>query len=173
MQATAIRFGLFGAFVLIVINLFTEAVLGSDPENFQIGEVIGYAAIVLSMSLIYFSIRRCRDRIYGGAIGFGRAIVVGLATDLVASVLYGAFMIYYFKSWSPQFLGEYLEYYRGRIRDSGLPAEEIARQLSDLDGSVDFLLDPYLQAGVMFATVFVIGAFISLVSALLVRRRRA
>ena len=40
-------------------------------------------SIVLSTSLIYFAVRRYRDRVLGGGIRFGKALLTGLFTDFV------------------------------------------------------------------------------------------
>lgn len=164
MNTFAIKFGALAGGLLIGFSVVSQLILGTDPSHFEIAEIAGYAGIILSMSMIYVAVKKCRQDA-AGQLGFSRALLVGLATDLVASVMYGLFMLYYFMSLSPEFLQVYLDYYRGKIQASGASAEQVASELAALEANAALFTNPYFQSMVMFLTVFAIGAVIALISA--------
>ena len=168
-------YGLGAGAALIGLTIINEIVLGlgRNPQTLRLAEVVGYGSIVLSTSLIYFAVRRYRDTVLGGGIRFGRALLTGLFTDLVASALYGSFMVAYFRWIAPDFPAQYMEMAKSRLRASSLSAEEVALRIAEMDAQAALYLDPWFQGLVMFATVFVIGAVVALVSAALLRRAAA
>ena len=168
MKNVSVKFGAIAGGLLIGFSLVSQAILGTDTSNFEVAEVAGYAGILLSMAMIYVAVRKYRQDA-SGQIGFVQALVVGLVTDLIASVIYGLFMLYYFMSLSPEFLEIYMDYYRGQIESSGASAEQIAGELAALEAHAGLFTNPYFQSLVMFLTVFAIGAAIALISAWILR----
>jgi uncharacterized membrane protein len=173
MHKILLRFGLIAGVFLIGFNQVGEWIIKPTMDNYQLGERVGYLGILLAMSLIFFAVRKCRNLNNDRALGFSTAFGMGLVTDLVASALYGLYMIYYFASLSPEFLASYLVFARNQVRESGLPAEEIAAQLADLDANAGLYTNPYYQGLVMFATVFMVGALVSLLTAIVLKKRES
>lgn len=60
---------------------------GPPPQN---GMLIGFALMLAALSLVFFAIRRRRDRVLGGHIDFWPAFVLGVAISVVASLVYAA-----------------------------------------------------------------------------------
>lgn len=63
-------------------------------------------------------------------------------------------------------------YYAQELRQSGLPPEELAKQLAEMESWRPWMTNPLLQGGVMAATVFPIGVVESLIGAAILRWRR-
>ncbi|GJM08210.1 MAG: hypothetical protein DHS20C11_04860 [Lysobacteraceae bacterium] len=168
MKNTAIKFGAIAGGLLVGFSLVSQAILGTDTSSFEVAEIAGYAGILLSMSVIYLVVKKYRHEV-AGPVGFAQALLVGLVTDLIASILYGLFMLYYFMSLSPEFLKVYMDYYRGQIETSGASPEQIASELAALEANAGLFTNPYFQSMVMFLTVFAIGAVIALISAWILR----
>ena len=56
-----------------------------NPDN---GMLVGYATMVIALSLIFFGVKSYRDTYLNGSISFGKALVVGLWISLVAAIIY-------------------------------------------------------------------------------------
>jgi hypothetical protein len=164
------KYGIISGLVLVVFTWAGDLIFGLKPENFEIQEVYGYASMVLGLSVIFFGVRRYRDELEGGNISFGKALTIGVLTDLVTSIIYGVYMMIYLRWISPDFLQTYAEFYRDKVANSGLPAAEIASQLAELDANMGLYLDANFNSFLMFATVFLIGAVVALASAAILRR---
>ena len=165
------KYGIISGLLLVGLTWAGELFFGLDPENFGSQEIYGYASMVLGLSVIFFGVRRHRDELEGGMISFGQAFRIGILTDLVTSFIYFIYMMIYFRWISPEFMQVYSEFYRENIANSGLPADEIARQLAEMDANMGLYLDPNFNSVLMFATVFLLGALVSLVSAAILRRK--
>jgi hypothetical protein len=167
---TIFKFGIISGLLLVVFTWAGELIFGLNPENFNKQEIYGYASMILGLSVIFFGVRRYRDELEGGSIGFAKAFKVGVLTDLVTSVIYFIYMMIYYRWISPDFMQIYSEFYREKIATSGLPADEIARQLADMDANMALYMNPNFNSFVMFATVFLIGFLVALISAAILRR---
>lgn len=165
------KFGLLaGAILLIWVT--SEWLLGRDidPQYFSSGEKIGYTIMVLAMGLIFFAIKQVRDKELGGTLSFGKGLTIGTVTNLIASTIFGLFNIVYLRLLSPDFLSIYNQHFRQGIVNSKLPQVEIDAQLAQLDASKELYLNPEFNAFIMFATVFLIGLAVTLISATVLRK---
>src|ERR1041385_902667 len=72
---------LIGAFFAVTMTLANKGSLGHS-------EVIGYTAMLLAFTLVFFGIRTYREQQGGGTITFGRAFKVGILIPLVTCSMY-------------------------------------------------------------------------------------
>src|SRR5579872_1258831 len=77
--------GLIICVLMVVVGLGT-----SDHGDYSLSVVLGYATMIVALSMVFFGIRQYRDAYSGGAIKFGRAFLIGLYITLIASVFYVA-----------------------------------------------------------------------------------
>jgi Protein of unknown function (DUF4199) len=128
--------------------------------------VIGYTTIVLSFMLVFFGIRSYRENIGGGTITFGRAFAVGILITLISSVLYVVtWEIMYFGV--PSFGEKFMTMCVAHIKNSGASPEAIQTHLNQLK----YLDNPFINAALTFTEPFPVGLIITLVSALILRRK--
>lgn len=148
MQSTIKKFGFYatisGGLLFLVSLLFLEKLsLGTS-------EVLGYATILIALSFVFFGIKHYRDKENDGLVSFGKALTIGILISLLAAVAFAIIDYLYTAVINPDFIAEYVE----RTGET-----EYA------DASSLFL------AFFMFATVFIIGFIISLLSALILQRK--
>jgi hypothetical protein len=165
------RFGLIAALLLSILLLAPYLVFGARPEWMKIGEVIGYASMLLCLSATYFAMRREQRR--RGSLRFGHALGIGAGVSAIAGVGFGAATWIFYLMVGDALPEALLAFYADQIRNSGAGVDVIARQLQELEGMRPFFFNLPLQAAVMAATVFVIGLIESLVGAWLVSRVQA
>ena len=166
-----LKYGTISGLLLVVFTWAGDLFFGLNPETFDTQEVYGYGSMVLGLSVIFFGMRRYRDELEGGTISFGKAFKIGLLTDLVTSSIFFIYMMIYFRWIQPDFMQTYFDFFREKISNSSLPADEISRQLADLDANLALYMDPNFNSILMFVTVFLIGVVVSLASAAILRSK--
>lgn len=168
MIRTVIRYGLFG--LLAGFLLFGGGFLiGTDlPATAQ--EAVGYGAMALALSFVYFGIKHYRDVINRDAISFSKALLIGGLISLLVGLGVGIADYIYTTVINPDFAQDYLDTslknYEAISSGTELEAKkiELEQQMNDY-GSSGFM------ASLMFITVLIIGVIISLVSAFLLQRK--
>lgn len=166
MKASIVKYGFFSGVVVVLIPLIGHWVLGTDPDNYRMGEVIGYSAIVLSMLLIFIAVNEYKKSSPAQLIGFGNIFLIGLGISCIAGVMFGIYNWVFVTYLSPEFMDQYFAYYIENIKNSGAPPSEITQQITQLETEKEFFMNPLVSSAVMFFTVFGIGFIVSIISAL-------
>lgn len=152
MKTTVGKFGLYGlvlAFVLFLGGLYFG--MGMD---FSTQELIGYVTILLSLTFVFFGIKHFRDKVNGGKLRLRKGVMIGLLIAAMTALGIAFADLIYTTLINPDFFEEYeaimrKEGYKGAIPDYG----------------------SVIMAFVMFLTVMIMGLFISLLSAFVLKRK--
>lgn len=132
-------------------------------------EWLGYLIMFIVFSTIYVAIRKYRDQELGGVISFTKALLIGLGISSVAGVIYVAVWEYYSSLSGHEFIDTYVASMSESIRASGESAEEIARQIAELEAMGERYRNPLFRLPMTFLEVFPPGVLVSLGSALALR----
>ncbi len=101
--------------------------------------------MVLSFLLVFFGVRKYRDTVGGGAIGFGKAFQVGLLISLVTCAMYVVgWEITYF-NFFPHFLDGYNAHVLANLRAGGASEAAIQAKAVQLAELRQALPEPALQ----------------------------
>ena len=165
MKKTVLTFGLISGVIMAALMFatlpFTDSAWLQAHSMF-----IGYTTMVLSFMLVFFGIRSYRENIGGGTVTFGRAFGVGILITLISSVLYViAWEIMYFGI--PSFGERFMAMCVAHIKSSGASPEAIQTELNQLK----YLNNPFINAAMTFVEPFPVGLIISLISALILRKK--
>lgn len=173
MTRPSLKFGLLAGIIMAVIFFLPFVIFkGQDLYNFfLVGEIIGYSTMILSMLFVFFGIRSYRDVELGGVISFGKAFVTGLSITLVASVIFGLFTIALYTIISPNLGNEMIEFYKRSIMESGQPQQIIDKQIAEMESNRGLYNNAAFNGFLMFATVFLIGAVVALISSFILKRK--
>lgn len=169
MKSTLLRFGSYAFLTAMLLFFFALYFLGNLDYSTQ--EILGYLSMVISLLFIYPSIKYFRDSENNGSVSFGKAFLLGLIIAVLAGIGF-AIIDYLFTAFiNPDFLQEYMTHQFTEMQKSLSPEEfeiqkEILQQQMEAYGSSGFM------AFLMFATVVLIGIPISLISALLLHRKK-
>ncbi len=168
MKNAVIKYGIYALISGFV--LFGLPFLFGMGVDFDYGEFVGYTSMVLSLLFVYFGIKHVRDKVNGGKLTLGKAIVIGILISLFSAVGIAFFDYIYTSQINPDFSSEYLEYSIKNMEATLSPAElkvksaELTQQMKDY-GSPGFM------ATMMFTTVMILGFIISLISGLILQRK--
>lgn len=170
MKHVLLRYGLISALILIGINVAVLLVLGiPGPDDYALGEVVGYSAIFIALVPVFFGIKHYRDEVGGGAISFWRGIGVGVAIAILPSVAFAIYNLVYVEVIDPDFGEKYMQYALDSAR-AEMPADEFDRYATQLEAQSAVLTDPLIQTVVMLLTVFLIGLAVAILSSIILRR---
>ncbi|HEX5964858.1 MAG TPA: DUF4199 domain-containing protein [Pyrinomonadaceae bacterium] len=170
MKKIVLTFGLISGAISAALMMGTVRFI--DQIGFDRGVIVGYTAIVLSFLLVFFGIRSYRENVGNGYISFGRAFQVGILIALISSIIYVLTWEIVFHNWLYDFPEKYTSYVIEKARASGASADDIARQTNDMNSLWASYRGSFLvRAAYTFLEPFPVGLLITLVSALILKRR--
>ncbi|TDF34630.1 DUF4199 domain-containing protein [Alteromonadaceae bacterium M269] len=169
MKNTILKFGVLYGLSLLVGFIASYLVLGDSPDNYSRSEVVGYTIMLLSSVAVIYGIKDYKENYNGGTLTFGKGIVIGSAISAIAGLFFGLYMMFYLIWLNPTFTETYMDYSEQKIRQSGASEEVIQAQLQELQAYSDFMNNDFLQSSVMFATVFMIGLLVTIISSAAMR----
>jgi hypothetical protein len=166
MKNIIIKKGLYSAALLIMINLLSLLIIGTDPSNYGIGEIIGYSAIVLSLGFVILGIRQY-NLLYDDS-NFLKNMAIGSGISFFPSLWFGVYNIVYVKWIDPDFMKNYTNYSLENMKTSMSAAQfEVAKAKMIEDLAIFENL--YFQFFIMFMTVFIIGLIITVLSSMFLK----
>jgi hypothetical protein len=132
----------------------------------------GYLVMVLALSLIFFGVKRLRDRELGGVIRFVPALLAGLGISAVAGVIYVIGWEITLAVTDFAFIDSYSSAAVEAARAKGASAADIAAIVAQMDEFRRQYANPFFRLPMTFIEIFPVGVLISLISAALLRNSR-
>jgi len=170
MKKTVLIFGLISGAVAAAMMFATLPFV--DRIGFDKGVLVGYTTIILSFLLVFFGIRSYRENIGGGTITFGRAFAVGILITLISCVCYVVAWEILYYNFMPDFADKYAAHVLEKAKAAGATAEVIQAQMDEMKKMKRILDNPLSNAAVTFLEPFPVGLLITLISALILRKRK-
>ena len=171
MQKIVLRYGVLSGVILMSLSAVMLPLCLNGVIDFDHQEILGYTTMVLSFLLVFFGVRKYRDTVGGGAIGFGKAFQVGLLISLVTCAMYViAWEVAYFNLF-PHFLDGYSAHVLAKMRAGGASEAAIQAQAAQLAELAKHYTNPLFNSAITFMEVFPVGLIVTLVSAGILRRK--
>ncbi|WP_310476804.1 DUF4199 domain-containing protein [Sandarakinorhabdus sp.] len=171
MITTITRYGLAAGFIIGSILFGTTVGFHDDIPNPVVGMAIGYAGMLLAFSMIVIAIRRHRDGVLGGVIGFWPALGLGLGISLIATVFYVLAWEAALAVTGMDFGAEYAGMMVAEAAKSG-DAAAIAKAKAAAAQFAHDYAQPLWRMGVTATEILPVGLLVSLVAAGWLSRRR-
>ena len=168
MQKTILRYGIYSAITICSLAL-AGWFLGKNLD-YSIQEIIGYTGMVVSLLFVFFGIKHYRDKENNGVVSFGKALLIGVLISLIAALAFGILDVIYIKYINPDFMAEYYSHHVEQMRTS-LSEADFKVEFEKLEAQKELFSSTTVNFLLMFATVFIIGFIISLISGLILQRR--
>lgn len=175
MKKNIIIYGLIAGVLVSVLMLLSVNYMSycNGDVDYTTSMVIGYASMLLAFSLVFVGIKNYRDKFNGGTISFGKAFKTGLMIVLIASTIYVvAWMVdYYF--FMPDFAEKYAAHNLGQLKASGASQLEIDKQTKEMADFVKMYKNPFFNALMTYTEILPVGLIVTLISALLLKKKVA
>jgi hypothetical protein len=172
MKRTVLIFGVISGVISSAMMFLTLPLIHRGTINFENGEVIGYTALFLSFLLVFFGIRSYREN-HGGAISFGRAFAVGILITLVSCAFYVASWEIIYFNFMPDFTQKYGDHMAAKMRAEGASPAMMAARKKQLEQMKALYDNPLTNAAITLVEPLPVGLVMTLISAGILRRRRA
>ena len=170
MRKKVLIFGI-GAGLIVAVPMCLM-VANSEHGSAAQSYFTGYLVMVLGLSLIFFGVKRLRDRELGGAIRFVPALLTGLGISVVASVIYVIGWEITLVVTDFAFIDSYSTAAVEAARAKGASAAEVAAVIAQMDEFRRQYANPFFRMPMTFIEIFPVGLLISLISAALLRNSR-
>lgn len=170
MKPTVFRYGIYACLALVMLGMINLFVV-IKYADYGTQEVAGYLTMLLSAIFIFPGIRHYRDKVNGGELSFGDGLKIGLLIALFPAILFGFFDLLYTEVLNPSWKEDYYNLYIQKVKDS-TPVDKLAAKLEKVEKEKELFGQPAMQFLIMAGTVFIIGAIVTIISALTLRRTR-
>lgn len=134
--------------------------------GFKSNDIVGYAALVVIFSLIFFGVRNYRNKYLEGVISFGKAFKTGTLIALVASGIYAVVWLFSYYLFVPDFLDKYISHVLKECSGAELTAK--AKEMEDFK---EMYKNPLFVILITLSEVLPVGLVVALVSALILKRK--
>ncbi|MEZ4424731.1 MAG: DUF4199 domain-containing protein [Gemmatimonadota bacterium] len=171
MRRIVLTFGLIGGGLLSAMMLL--ALPFQDRIGFDNAMIVGYTSMVLAFLMVWVGVRRYRDTVAGGTIGFGRALAVGAGITLVTTACYVATWEVIYYGFMPDFGERYGEYLLEKERAAGAPPERLEARAQELADFRDLYRNPLINIAFTFIEPLPVGLLFTLVAAGVHSRKRS
>ena len=166
-----IYFGLLAGLINILFWFLFRSLFQSQESDFNVGEILGYAAMLLALSTVFFGVKRYRDTTLGGKISFVQAFVNGLIVVLVAAAIYVIGWEIYYPNFASDFSQEYSDYLITKYESQGLSEAEILTKKEEMATWMERYESPFYRIPMTLMEILPLGMVISVVSALILKRK--
>ena len=171
MKQTVLRYGLYAVILILVLTIVHVYWLSPPNISYAAAEVAGYLTMTLAMVFVFFGIKHYRDKVNNGSLSFGEGMKIGLLIALGPALVFALFDLLYVKVLNPGWADEYYSHYIAQARKD-TPADQLPEKLQQIAEQREFWDKPHMLFLIMFATVFIIGTIVTIISALTLKRRR-
>jgi hypothetical protein len=163
--------GLIAGAIVSAMLLISSPLIQKGVIDFDHGMLIGYASMVLALSMIFFGVKTYRDQYQNGVISFGQGFKVGILIALVAAVLYGITWEIYYNTAAGDFTEFYTQHYLQNLKDEGASEVEIATARSEMESWNELYKNPFIRFATTLTEILPVGLIISLIVAAILRKR--
>ncbi|HKX84187.1 MAG TPA: DUF4199 domain-containing protein, partial [Pyrinomonadaceae bacterium] len=130
MKKVVLTFGLIAGAIVAVLVWVIAWLCDRDIISLDRAEIVGYATMLIALTMVFFGIKSYRDNYSGGCISFGKGVKVGLLISLVAALMYyGSAMVHSVANpgFDERFAAKYKESTAESMTAKGATREEIEK----------------------------------------------
>ncbi|HET9052703.1 MAG TPA: DUF4199 domain-containing protein [Cyclobacteriaceae bacterium] len=172
MKKIILIYGLIAGTILGAMLFVTAPLFDSGILNMENGMYVGYATMVIALSLVFFGVKSYRDQHQKGVISFGRAFQVGILITVAAAVLYALSWEVAYHTVSKGFSEKMSANYENEIRKNVTNETEMNEKIESTKKMMELYdSNPLVRFGFTLIEVLPVGVVITLLSAALLRRK--
>jgi Protein of unknown function (DUF4199) len=172
MRKVILTYGMIAGVIVSVMILGSLPLWNRGILNFDNGEIVGYTTIVISLSMVFFGIKSCRDYHFNGSITFWQGIKIGLLITLIASVMYALTWEFSLRSLAPDFSDKMWQHYIDNAKNESQNEAELKAAVQQVETWKEWYKNPLLRLGLMLMEIVPVGVVITIISAVILRKKQ-
>ncbi len=168
----------FGTIAGVLISAFmgtSMAMMACGPDDGDHGMgsmIMGFSAMIVSFSFVFVGIKNFRDKQNRGIITFGKAFLLGTLISLIASTMYTLTWAVEFHFFLPDFMDGYSAMQIKELQESGISGDSLETAIQEIKSTQhSYETNPFFFAMYTYMEIFPVGIIISLISALILKKR--
>jgi hypothetical protein len=110
---------------ILCANMIVMVNMMYSHTDFKGNDIVGYAAMIVLFSLIFFGVRNYRKKYLDGFISFGTAFKMGALMALVGSTMYVIAWLFFYYLFVPDFIDVYTSHVLNSCSEADLQAKTI------------------------------------------------
>jgi hypothetical protein len=161
-----------GAVVSILMLSITNYISHCEGSvDYDTSMFVGYAAMLMSFSLVFVGIRNYRNKYNLGLISFGKAFKIGILIVLIASTIYViSWLIAYF-FFMPDFMDNFAINELNKLKAEGASQLEIEKKAKEMAEFATMYKNPFFNAMMTYVEILPVGIVVTLISSLILKRK--
>lgn len=164
--------GLIAGLIVSGMMIITQPLLRDGTINYDNGMIVGYASMVIALSMIFFGIKTYRDQYENGSVSFWQAFKVGILIAMVASIMYALTWEVYYRVAAPDFMTHYTEYSLEKMKKDGATQAELSTARTELEEWGVLYQNPFIRFLMTLMEIVPVGIVISLIAAAILKEKR-
>ena len=170
MTKIVLIFGLISGVIAGVLMWLLVTFVGSEAIDFDNAMFVGYATMLIALSMVFFGIKSYRDN-HGGRITFLKGLQVGLLISIISAVCYAACWEIYYPRIGDEFMQKYTTYYLDKMKKDGASDAEIEKARVEAGEFQEMYKKFLVRFAFSLMEILPVGIIVTLISAALLRRR--
>lgn len=172
MKKNVLVFGLISGIIVSVFMVCSMAYCAKHPEyESGMSMVVGYAAMLLALSLIFVAVKNYRDEYNNGVVTFGKAFQIGLYISLICSTIYVIVWLFDYYLFMPDFMDKYAAHMIANAQKSGATAAELAAKTKEINDMKEMYKNPVMIVLFTYVEILPVGLIVSLIVAAILNRK--
>lgn len=162
----------YGVIAGVTVAILMRIAMMLFPEGGIDGMIAGFSSMIIALSFVFIGVKRYRDLELGGIIRFWRALGVGFAIAVIASLFYVAAWELYLYLTNYTFMDEYINATLEQAKSQGKSAAELAAMAREMDSFRALYANAFSRMAITFTEISPIAVLMPLISATLLRNSR-
>ena len=171
MRKIVLTYGLISGAIVAVLIFSSIPLWRQGILTFDNSEIVGYTTMVISLSMIFFGVRSCRDYHFKGSISFWQAVKIGMLITLIASAMYALAWEISLPAIAPDFTERMWQHFLDKAKKESASPEEYNAVAVQVEQWKEWYKNPFLRFALTLTEILPLGIAISFISAAFLRKK--
>lgn len=174
MKKIVIIYGLIAGLIVSAVMVLTTSLYCNNPNgNMTEGMIYGFTAMIVAFSMAFIGIRNYRNKYNDGIISFGKAFQIGMLIVLIGSTMYVLAWEIDYHFFFPDFGDKYAVKMIEAAKAKGETAAELAKTTVEANEFKVQYKNPLYRIFMTYVEILPLGIIITLISALILKKKKA
>ena len=172
MLRIALTYGVIAGVVIVIGIIATFSLTEGHGAHGIKSLILGFLIMLLALSMVFFGVKRYRDRDLGGVIKFLPALDLGLGIAIVAGIAYVLVWEGYLAVTHYAFADAYAASYIEAQKAAGVTGPALDAVIAEMNAFKVNYANPLFRLPMTFLEIFPVGLIVAIISAAVLRNSK-